>query len=72
MAEIILNAWRKVGGVYLSPRTGRPKTENPQRQKFSIRLDDVTGDRLDAYCKKVGKTRAVVIREAILLFLDGK
>lgn len=56
----------------MSPKTGRPKVENPQRQRFSIRLDDVIGKRLDDYCQKVGQTRASVIREAILSFLDGK
>ena len=54
----------------MSPRTGRPKSDNPKGQQFSIRLDKVTGDRLDEYCLKTKKRRAVVIREAILSFLD--
>jgi len=62
----------KIGGVYLSPRTGRPKVENPQCQRFTIRLDNITGTRLDNYCKLVGKKRAEVIREAIIKLLDSQ
>lgn len=54
----------------MSPRTGRPKVDNPQIQRFSIRLDDITGKRLDEYCMKAGKPRAFVIRQAIIQFLD--
>lgn len=56
----------------MSPRTGRPKVDNPQNQRFSIRLDDNTGKRLDAYCEREGKTRAAVIRDAIARFLDAE
>lgn len=54
----------------MSPRTGRPKAENPQCQRFTIRLDEITGSRLDSYCRQVGKKRAEVIREAIIRLLD--
>ncbi len=56
----------------MSPRTGRPKVDNPKEQRFTIRLDNITGQRLDEYCKVVGKKRAEVIREAILTLLDTK
>lgn len=54
------------------PRTGRPKIDNPQSQRFSIRLDSVTASRLDNYCNRLGKKRAEVIRELIIQFLDVK
>ena len=54
----------------MSPRTGRPKVEHPKGQRFTIRLDDITGQRLDDYCKVVGKKRAEVIREAIMKLLE--
>lgn len=53
----------------MSPRTGRPKVEKPKGQRFSIRLDDETGNRLDNFCKRTGKKRAEVIREGIELVL---
>ena len=56
----------------MCPRTGRPKVDNPKEQRFTIRLDNITGQRLDEYCKVVGKKRAEVIREAILTLLDTK
>lgn len=61
---------KKFGGDKVSPRTGRPKVDNPKEQRFTIRLDKTTGDRLDKYCLTVQKRRAEVIREAILSFLD--
>ena len=54
----------------MSPRTGRPKVDNPKEQRFTIRLDNTMGEKLDNYCKIVGKKRAEVIREAIIQLLD--
>lgn len=56
----------------MSPRTGRPKVENPQDQRFSIRLDAITCKKIDEYSRKSGKTRAKIIREAIQNFLAEK
>ena len=53
----------------MSPRTGRPKAENPKDTRFSIRLDADTVKRLDAYCEKHGITRAEAIRQGIHLLL---
>lgn len=61
---------KKSGGDSVSPRTGRPKVDNPKEQRFTIRLDNITGQRLDDYCKSVGKKRAEVIREAIMELLN--
>lgn len=56
----------------MSPRTGRPKAENPKDVRFSIRLDAETEQRLDAYCKSNGITRAEAIRQGIHLLLEQK
>lgn len=56
----------------MSPRTGRPKAENPKDVRFSIRLDAKTEQRLDAYCKSNGITRAEAIRQGIHLLLEQK
>lgn len=56
----------------MSPRTGRPKVDNPKEQRFTIRLDNITGQRLDDYCKSVDKKRAEVIREAIMELLNKR
>lgn len=56
----------------MSPRTGRPKTDHPKAQRFSIRLDDELGNKLDEFCRAHALTRAEVIRLAIAQFLGSK
>jgi len=59
---------QKVGDD-LSPRTGRPKVENPKGIEVKARIDKETNERLQAYCKKHEKTRTDVVREGIELVL---
>lgn len=54
----------------MSPRTGRPKSENPKEQRFTIRLDNEVGAKLDSYCASTGKKRAEAIREGIQMLLE--
>ena len=53
----------------MSPRTGRPKIENPKSIKYSIRLDDETEQKLKDYCEKHGITKGEAIRRGIHLLL---
>ena len=53
----------------MSPRTGRPKAENPKEVKYSIRLNVETEERLRAYCEKNGITKGEAIRKGIDLLL---
>lgn len=53
----------------MSPRTGRPKTENPINIRTSVRLDKNTDQRLTAYCKEHGLTKGEAIRKGVLLLL---
>lgn len=53
----------------MSPRTGRPKAENPKSNDVKVRLDDEMTKRLDAYCEKHKTTRAEAIRRGIHLLL---
>ena len=54
----------------LSPRTGRPKLENPITERFSICLDRQTKQWLDAYCEKQGISRSEAIREGLKRLSD--
>lgn len=54
----------------MSPRTGRPKVENPKCNDIKVRLDDETTKRLDEYCAKNKITRAKAIRNGINLLLS--
>lgn len=56
----------------MSPRTGRPKVENPKRNDVKVRLDDNTSKQLDAYCELHRVTRAEAIRQGIHLLLMQK
>ena len=49
----------------MSPRTGRPKAENPKSNDLKVRLDDQTKQKLDEYCKAQEITRAEAIRRGI-------
>ncbi len=68
-----MNLWNSIkGGVTLSPRTGRPKAENPKSRDLKVRVNDETMQRIDAYCAKHGITRAEAIRRGIDLLLDAE
>ena len=51
----------------MSPRTGRPPTENPKDRGYRLRVSDEDLQRLD-YCAEVlGLTKAEIIRQGIEL-----
>ncbi len=56
----------------MSPRTGRPKVDNPKSNDVKVRLDDNTKRELDKYCLEHEITRAEAIRRGIHLLLDKK
>lgn len=49
----------------MSPRTGRPKAENPKDIQLKIRADRNTIYDLDFCCEKLDKTRSDIIRMGI-------
>ena len=53
----------------MSPRTGRPKAENPKSNDVKVRLDDETNTKLNNYCTEHGITRAEAIRRGIHMLL---
>lgn len=56
----------------MSPRTGRPKAENPKDIRYSIRLDSETERELTEYCQKNNITKGEAIRQGIYLLLGRK
>jgi len=56
----------------MSPRTGRPKTENPINIRTSVRLDAETDRKLNDYCEKHGITKGEAIRKGVHLLLAEK
>ncbi len=53
----------------MSPRTGRPKKENPINIRTSVRLDAETDRKLNDYCKKHGITKGEAVRKGVHLLL---
>ena len=49
----------------MSPRTGRPKTDNPKDIQLKIRADRQTIDDLEYCCEKKAMTKSDVIRLGI-------
>lgn len=56
----------------MSPRTGRPKAENPKDIRYSVRLDAETEKALEEYCDKNNITKGEAIRRGIHLLLGKK
>ena len=54
----------------MSPRTGRPKSENPKTIEVKARIDEETNLELIKYCEKEQITRTEVIRLGIRKVLD--
>lgn len=49
----------------MSPRTGRPKADNPKVKQLGVRLDEETLDKLDALTDYYKETRAEVLRRGV-------
>ena len=54
----------------MSPRTGRPKAENPLNVDVKVRLDKSTNEKLEEYCRINNITRTEAIRRGIHLLLE--
>lgn len=57
----------------MSPRTGRPKVENPKNHDLKLRVDEKTNNAIIAYAKRHNIARTEAIRRGIeLLLADEK
>ncbi len=56
----------------MSPRTGRPKSDNPKEIDVKVRFDKATNNRLLDYCEEHNITRAEAIRRGVDLLLEQK
>ena len=56
----------------MSPRTGRPKLEDPQTQRLSVCLNKETMKLLEAYCEEHNLTKGEAIRQGVHLLLGQK
>lgn len=49
----------------MSPKTGRPKIENPMNERVTVRLDEKSSKILFEYCKQENIEKAEAIRRGI-------
>ena len=54
----------------MSPRTGRPKSENPKNIQIKFLADKETVSDLNFCCEKLSKTKSDVIRMGIQMVKD--
>lgn len=55
----------------MSPRTGRPKTDNPKSNPIHVRLDEESKEILEKYCNQESIPKTEGIRRGIKL-LESK
>ena len=53
----------------MSPRTGRPKLDNPKNHDIKVRIDDKTNEAIIRYAEKHNIAKTEAIRRAIDLLL---
>lgn len=51
--------------IAMSPRTGRPKSDNPKSIQLAVRLDEETLEKLDRVAEQNSETRVQTIRRGI-------
>ena len=54
----------------MSPRTGRPKVDNPKNHDIKVRIDEATNQAIIRYAEKYNIARTEAIRRAIDLLLS--
>lgn len=54
----------------MSPRNGRPKSDNPKDTTIKFRADEQTVKDLDYCCEHLQETRSEVLRRGIALVKD--
>ena len=53
-------------------KMGRPKGDNNKDCVCTIRFDEQTYSRLQAYCEKINKGKSAVIRKAVNQMIDNQ
>ena len=56
----------------MTPRTGRPKVDNPKTIEGKARIDKETNLKLLAYCNKHGLKKTDIVRMGIEMVINEK
>lgn len=68
----IILLWHKKRGDEMSPRTGRPKSDNPKSIEVKARIDDKMNEKLTRYCEKHQMSRTDVVRKGLEIVLENE
>lgn len=68
----IINARAKSEVNKMSPRTGRPKSDNPRNKSLNLRLTQEELDLLQECAEKLNKTRTDTIVLGLYLIKNGQ
>lgn len=60
----------KKRGDKVSPKMGRPNAERPKCIDIKVRIDEITNEKLQSYCKANNIKRAEAIRQGIAMLLE--
>ena len=50
----------------MSPKTGRPKIDNPKNERITVRIDNKTSAILHEYCLQKDVEKAEAVRQGIM------
>lgn len=53
-------------------KIGRPKSENPVNNRFTVCLDGETAEKLNEYCGEENVTKSVAVRRGLALLFAKK
>lgn len=56
----------------MSPKKGRPKSDDAMRVNIKYRIDDETNKKLESYCEQHNTTKTDVARTALKQYLGIK
>ena len=72
MAQYLLFNCGTKRGDEMTPRTGRPKVDNPKTIEVKARIDKETNLKLLAYCNKHGLKKTDIVRMGIEMVINEK
>lgn len=55
----------------MSPRTGRPPSDNPRHERVETKMTKEELEKLNLCCRATGKSRSEIIRAGIDLIYDS-
>ena len=72
MSDINYNVGILLEEAMKMAKVGRPKSEDPKKERITVRLETETAERLSAYAEKLGLTKSEVVTQVLKSVLEEK